>query len=364
MKRFLIAATAAALALPAAAGDVRGDADKVRIEAQHIRDWAHDFANEMQGSMAYMFSDRVGRGKVVKGAPYSAEVVTEMNQTLADGNVITHRTANRAYRDGEGRTRQDTYRDSELRSYYISDPVSGVSYTVLPGSKIAVAIPRVETHVEMRTAPRARPRAEPGKAPGDGNDSESERKIVVRTVDPDGEPGVREEVRVQVIRVDDGETKVVRVAPTPAVPPSPPAPAIAPLPPLPPIPAIPGVHTMRFESTARLGKGVTASLGTREFDGVKAEGKQTTWTIPAGQIGNKNAINVTSETWYSPELQVTVYNRHNDPRTGESVYRLAAIKRGEPAADLFKVPEDYKMKGRAKREERIEKREERREERR
>jgi hypothetical protein len=50
------------------------------------------------------------------------------------------------------------------------------------------------------------------------------------------------------------------------------------------------------------------------------------------------------ETWYSPDLQVTVYSRHSDPRTGESVYRLASIRRGEPAPDLFKVPEDYKTR--------------------
>ena len=68
---------------------------------------------------------------------------------------------------------------------------------------------------------------------------------------------------------------------------------------------IPGVHTMRFESTAHLGKGETKTLAARDFDGVKAEGKATTWTIPAGQIGNQKPILVTSESWYSPDLQVT-----------------------------------------------------------
>jgi hypothetical protein len=116
---------------------------------------------------------------------------------------------------------------------------------------------------------------------------------------------------------------------------------------------MPGVSTLRFESTAHLGKGTTTSLAAKEFDGVKAEGKSTVWTIPAGQIGNRNAINVTSESWYSPELQVTVYSRHDDPRTGESIYRLAAIKRSEPQSDLFKVPEGYQTKGR-KREEKPE----------
>ena len=41
---------------------------------------------------------------------------------------------------------------------------------------------------------------------------------------------------------------------------------------------------------------------------------------------------------------MTVYSRYNDPRTGESIYRLAGIRRAEPAADLFKVPADYSVK--------------------
>jgi hypothetical protein len=110
---------------------------------------------------------------------------------------------------------------------------------------------------------------------------------------------------------------------------------------------MPGISTLRFESTARLGKGVTTNLGAKEFDGVRAEGKSTTWTIPAGEIGNRNPINILSETWYAPELQVTVYSRYADPRTGESIYRLAGIRRGEPAADLFTTPEGYEVKDRA-----------------
>jgi hypothetical protein len=96
----------------------------------------------------------------------------------------------------------------------------------------------------------------------------------------------------------------------------------------------------------KLGKGVTTSLGAKDMEGVKAEGKRTVWTIAAGEIGNRNPIQVTSESWYSPDLQVTVYSRYNDPRTGESIYRLAGIKRGDPAADLFRVPADYRVRDR------------------
>ena len=127
------------------------------------------------------------------------------------------------------------------------------------------------------------------------------------------------------------------------------------MPPLPPelmsmpmlsaLPAMPGVQTFRFESTAKLGKGTTTSLAPKDIEGVRAEGKQTVWVIPAGQIGNRNPIQVTSESWYSPDLKVTVYSRHNDPRTGESIYRLANIKRGEPPRELFAVPEGYDTKG-------------------
>ena len=369
----LAAALAAALALPAFAGNAPQadkrferfefqldlddiladatsaikDADAWRVYGEHMREWAHEFTDELHGSMAFMFSDRVGRGRLLKGAPYSAEALTEMNQTLPDGNVISHKTTARVFRDSEGRTRQESFRGEKLRSVYISDPVAGASYTLIPGSKIAVSLPRVERLERLERVERA-PRAQGGKTSSQTQVLDNGRQIVVRTMEGEDLPGTREEVRVQVVRLGDRDAPEAPTPPTPPAPPAAPG-AIAPLPPLPPIPAIPGMHTMRFESTAGLGKGVTSKLGTKEFDGVKAEGTTTVWTIPAGQIGNRNPINVTKESWYSPELQVTVMTRHNDPRTGESIYRLAAIKRAEPSIDLFKVPEGYSLKGRAKR---------------
>jgi hypothetical protein len=376
--RILIAALAAALALPAVAADeakepkrfafdfdfnfdfdidrlkhdLLADAGKSaefgRAYAERMRDWAHDFAEHMQGSMTYMFADRVGRGRVVKGAPYSAEVLTETNQKLADGNLITHQKMSRVYRDGEGRTRQETYRDNAVRSIYITDPVAGANYTLIPGRKLAVTTPRMEHRLELHFGPRGERERTSER---EGGRADVARKVVVRTLEgTDGAPGTREEVRVQVIRMGDGTMRDI-VVPVPPVPPKPPTGATAPVPPVPPLPPIPmpGLDTMRFESTAHLGKGTTTNLGTKDFDGVKAEGKSVVWTIPAGKIGNRNPINVTSEKWYSPDLQVTVYSRHSDPRTGESIYRLASIKRAEPQADLFKVPEGYETKGRGKR---------------
>src|SRR3979409_2020355 len=45
--------------------------------------------------------------RLVKGAPYSAQAVTEMTQILSDGNRIVNTSSAAVYRDGEGRTRRE-----------------------------------------------------------------------------------------------------------------------------------------------------------------------------------------------------------------------------------------------------------------
>src|SRR5262252_4409119 len=103
-KTLLAAAIAATLALPAFAHEEAGDgkvfkgdfsfnfdfgdlladaggaAEMARAQAEAAREWADALRHDIHESMAFMFSDRVGRGKVVKGAPYSADVITETRQ--------------------------------------------------------------------------------------------------------------------------------------------------------------------------------------------------------------------------------------------------------------------------------------------
>ncbi len=86
---------------------------------------------------------------------------------------------------------------------------------------------------------------------------------------------------------------------------------------------------------------VQTDLGTQNINGVAAQGKSVTRTIPAGAIGNAQPIVSTSETWYSADLQVPVYAKRNSPLGGQSVYSLTNIQRSEPAASLFQVPSDY-----------------------
>jgi hypothetical protein len=385
MQAVLPALVAAALAAsPAFASDepvvilphdpARGFAD----HAAYWRQWAQDFAHELSSELGAMYLPRVA--KVVKGAPYSAEVITETRQMLADGNDISRRKTGAVYRDGEGRTRQEAGTvEGKERTVFINDPVANSHFVLSPGSKRAVSVaPRAMSYrydTKDKQVVRVGPseiRVEDGKIFIDGKQVEGSGRIEVRregkeividnnkiTIDgkPLGEGRGSRHVVVRSVETGDGhkhEEVNVQVIPVPASPPVPPAPpaahaplAVPAVPPVPPVPPLPGIDTLRFESTAKLGKGVTTSLGVKDFEGVKAEGKSTTWTIPAGKIGNRNPITVMRESWYSPDLQVTVYSRHSDPRTGESIYRLANIRRGEPPADLFKVPEGYKVRSRA-----------------
>lgn len=339
------------------------------------QEWAEDFSHEMHASMGAMFAGRVGSSRIVKGAPYGAEVVTETKQTLADGNVISRKSVGAVYRDGEGRTRQETTkRDGKPGTVYINDPVAGKRYIVTPGARHAISmseapLPRMRNRsrqvvnvdgkqiridggvvtidgkevpgsaYELKSEKGKVVRVENGKVTIDGKPvddmaHDSGSKVVVgHTVDADGIS--RQEVRVQVVRM--GDDAIPPIPPIPPVPPVAPGEMGAPIAPLPPMP---GVNEMRFESSSRLGKGVTTSLGMKDMEGLKVEGTQMVWTIPAGQIGNRDPIKVTSENWYSPDLLVTVYSRYADPRTGESIYRLASVKRGEPDAALFRKPED------------------------
>lgn len=83
------------------------------------------------------------------------------------------------------------------------------------------------------------------------------------------------------------------------------------------------------------------SLGTQTINGVIAEGTRTTRTIPAGQIGNEKPLQIVSERWYSPDLQIVVKSTRTDPRSGTTTYTVSNIQRTEPAATLFSVPADF-----------------------
>ena len=239
-------------------------------------------------------------GKVVPGAPYTAQAVTETTQVLPDGNRITRKSSSNIARDSQGRTRREQSLDAvgpwaapgnEPPIVFINDPVAGVRYTLESNSHTAVKMTMSPVDVQARQDLEAKLKAARRKAEaefGNTRSVSSDFHYNVRTQSPDGPAG--------------GSVIVSRVSSEPRNPPK------------------------------------TESLGTQVIEGVPADGKRITETIPAGRIGNERPIDVINETWYSSDLQTVVMSKHSDPRTGDVVYTLTNISRAEPDPALFSVP--------------------------
>jgi len=262
-------------------------------------------------NFVFMASESFG-GKTVKGAPYSAEAVTESIQTLSDGNRIINRSTSSLYRDSEGRTRREQSLkglgifggagEEPTQTIFISDPVAGVTYSL--DSKSHTAHKGLPFTFEFTR--------KPGEA------------IEGRTFEFKVAPGTAAGVG----------GNVMMTAPLPA-----PGPGVR------VAHAAEGVSTFVFKSKSANSNDVKEEqLGKQNIEGVEAEGTRTTTTIPAGEIGNERAIEIVSERWYSPELQLVVMTRHSDPRFGETTYKLTNINRTEQVKSLFEVPAGYTIK--------------------
>jgi hypothetical protein len=215
--------------------------------------------------------------QVVKGVPYSAEIVSEFVQTLADGNRIAQRRTSRVYRDGQGRVRREEDQATGVTSISIMDPVTGKGFTL---------------DAATRTARETPP-------------------MVISTA-----PMMIEGVRYGTFSMPMGTTYDLRLAGLPT-------------------------RTGLRQRAGGGGEPVEEKLPDRSIEGVLATGVRRTTTIAKGAIGNEQPIKIVSEEWTSPELQILVLTEHNDPRTGRSTYRLLKISRLEPDAALFQVPADY-----------------------
>jgi hypothetical protein len=89
-------------------------------------------------------------GNVVTGVPFSAEVTTEMIQTLSDGNTIEHKSTGMVARDSQGRVRREmvlphlgplAVAGEAPRIVSIIDPVAGKRYFLDENKKIAREVP-------------------------------------------------------------------------------------------------------------------------------------------------------------------------------------------------------------------------------
>jgi len=79
------------------------------------------------------------------------------------------------------------------------------------------------------------------------------------------------------------------------------------------------------------------------MESVLVEGTRTTQVIPEGSLGNDRPITIVSEIWTSPDLEIIIFTKSNDPRYGEMTMRLTNIELSNPILSLFQPPPDYKV---------------------
>jgi len=342
-KKILIAALLACAFAPAMAEDMSEALDQAerteRVERRIVTrlggmDEMHmlDTMPMMSGAILPLHG-----GRVVKNAPYSALSVSERVQQLADGNQIVRKSSAMNYRDSAGRTRTEVRDDNgEVRVVTIHDPVEGVRYVLHPKNKTATRV-GAPGDIARAAAEQARAAAAQARVSGEHARIAAERarehvqqlrkegklpegeRFIVKEVERDGE---HRDVRIRIAQAGAEAARATREMSVHL------GPMIA-----------GAIGDAKWSS-----KAAARDLGTREFSGVKAQGRQRSYEIPAGEIGNRNPIVVSSETWTSPDLQMLVYHKRSDPRSGEMVYRLEDLKREEPAAALFTVPSDYTVK--------------------
>src|ERR1041384_8486147 len=141
MKRisgFLIGATLMSLAIASVALAQQPGPEGNIILRQRVMQGPEGGPPPPDANFVFIASESFG-GKVVKGAPYSGEAVTETIQTLSDGNRIVNRMTSSVYRDGEGRTRREQSLkglgifgagEEPFQTIFINDPVAGVTFTL------------------------------------------------------------------------------------------------------------------------------------------------------------------------------------------------------------------------------------------
>ena len=218
--------------------------------------------------------------KPIKGAPFSAKLVFEINQTLANGVRVTKKSAAALFRDIDGRTRQEFLREGAPETVVINDNVAGVFYHLNMAHHTAnkVNLMDEQLHREMEERHQKREHEE------------------------------RRQMEEHHRKHNEGIEKMK------------------------------GLRLKRpeFESERKV-----ESLGFQNVEGVQAEGTRVTITVPAETEDNDKPFEIVTEKWYSPELQIVVMGKQTDPRIGETVYRLTNINRSDPARSLFEAPADF-----------------------
>jgi hypothetical protein len=164
--------------------------------------------------------------KPVLNAPYQGETETDVVQHLADGNVIQNTHTSKIARDSQGRTWTEQTID-KIGPWSAGEGSHTVIFISDPVANASYVL-----HPDTKTAERLALNPHGGPGPGMGH-----TQTMIITKDGSAPEG------------------------------------------LPPLPGRPALHEAGTETTE--------NLGTQQINGVTAQGKRVTHTIPANTVGNQ-----------------------------------------------------------------------------
>ena len=224
----------------------------------------------------------------IKDRPFSADIINETDQFLADGNHIHREVHGKIFRDAPGRTRQEM----ELRAapdgsrqemIAIQDPLAGIYVHLEPETKTAT----LYAYGPLGIGTPVPATASAGKA------------------------GPQAMAAPSVLASPNTRTRSLH-----------------------------GVAAGNFGAATT----EVEQLGTKVIEGLTVTGTRRTNTTPAGAEGNDQPIVSSFETWVSNDLQIYLLTVMKHPQIGESTYKLVNIHAGDPDPQLFQVPADYTVK--------------------
>jgi hypothetical protein len=281
MKRMVMAFGVACLLCGFANAQDQEKAAREKMQAEQAQLSIRRDVPEMQDA-GVMF------GEVVKGAPFTAQRTEESTQTLGDGTHINNKSSISYARDSAGRVRRE---DDEWITIY--DPVANATYRLNKKNHTGSKVEFIRGEARIRLD-KLNQEIAINQETADELKAQSEKALA--------EDKARQGNSVAITNQGaDGQ-----------------------------------VYSFRKDGTEE-------SLGSQVMNGVMADGMRTSYTIPAGDFGNDRPITSVTESWYSPDLHLTVMYKRSDPREGEVTRQYTGIKRAEPDPSLFQLPAGYTL---------------------
>jgi hypothetical protein len=286
--------------------------------------------------------------QAVSGKPMYAEFVTEHHQSFTDGNRISRSTTSSIYRDAQGRIRREsqlslpgmpagvsasifiTIVDHQLGFGYVLDPQEMVAHryelNAAGPSYIARLIAQANGSALLSSDPKPSAEAAANSAPSSTAGAETSHWRLHPFSSHHDRPSTDSTGSPASMSAGANSSSLGSGF-------------------LPEESGLAGAPSMRIDQPflAAPNPVRTENLGEQIILGFRARGTRVITTLPAGQIGNDRPINIVSEQWFSPELELVMRSMHHDPWAGEFTTTVTRVIRGDQPASLFEVPVPYKI---------------------